>query len=162
MKALYLCDNLRQAGRAWRGLGDLAGIDLGFVVCNNAHRRPPLFLALLLFRLLFSPRADGRLLRLFFDGRLHLFSRDVNHPTVVSYLASLHADVGLHGMGVIYRRPVIEAFRLGILNAHIGRLPFYRACPVPEAGRWWRCFSLLPAAWELWRSRRCISRRDVP
>src|SRR5436305_11718144 len=35
-------------------------------------------------------------------------------------------------MSVIYRRPAIEAFRLGILNAHIGLLPRYRGRSVME------------------------------
>jgi methionyl-tRNA formyltransferase len=35
-------------------------------------------------------------------------------------------------MGVIYRKPVIDCFRRGILNAHIGLLPGYRGRSVME------------------------------
>jgi methionyl-tRNA formyltransferase len=40
--------------------------------------------------------------------------------------------VGLHAANVIYREPIISAFRLGILNAHIGILPGYRGRSVAE------------------------------
>jgi hypothetical protein len=40
--------------------------------------------------------------------------------------------VGLHAANVIYRQPVISAFRLGILNSHIGILPEYRGRSVAE------------------------------
>jgi methionyl-tRNA formyltransferase len=48
------------------------------------------------------------------------------------YLRSLQCDIGLHAANVIYRQPVISAFRLGILNAHIGILPEYRGRSVAE------------------------------
>jgi methionyl-tRNA formyltransferase len=35
-------------------------------------------------------------------------------------------------MGVIYRAPVLGAFRLGVLNAHIGMLPEYKGRSVME------------------------------
>jgi methionyl-tRNA formyltransferase len=38
----------------------------------------------------------------------------------------------LHAANVIYREPTISAFRLGILNAHIGILPGYRGRSVAE------------------------------
>ncbi len=40
--------------------------------------------------------------------------------------------MGLHAANVIYREPAISAFRLGILNAHIGILPKYRGRCVVE------------------------------
>jgi methionyl-tRNA formyltransferase len=44
----------------------------------------------------------------------------------------LKLDVGLHKAGVIYRDATIKAFRLGILNPHIGLLPAYRGRNVME------------------------------
>lgn len=58
------------------------------------------------------------------------------HPfgteSVLAWLHRHQFDIGLHGMGVIYRRTALDAFRLGILNAHIGFLPPFRGRSVVE------------------------------
>jgi hypothetical protein len=48
--------------------------------------------------------------------------------------ASFNAEV-LHATDVIYRTETLQAFRLGILNAHIGVLPRYRGRSVMEGNR---------------------------
>src|SRR6185369_15626589 len=53
-------------------------------------------------------------------------------PKSVATLKKLNLDVGLHKAGVIYREVTINAFRLGILNHHIGILPAYRGRSVLE------------------------------
>ena len=45
---------------------------------------------------------------------------------------ALRCDVGLHAANVIYGERTIAAFRLGIVNAHIGILPEYRGRSVAE------------------------------
>ena len=76
----------------------------------------------------------GRLksLRQILSDRVILFEKPLEHPESLARLKELKLDVGLHKAGVIYRRPVIEAFRLGILNPHIGILPAYRGRNVME------------------------------
>lgn len=64
--------------------------------------------------------------------RVILFKKPLEHSGSLARLKELKLDVGLHKAGVIYRRPVIEAFRLGILNPHIGILPAYRGRNVME------------------------------
>ena len=58
--------------------------------------------------------------------------RAIDHPDSVSQLVKMKLDVGLHKSGTIYRQPTIDAFRLGILNPHIGILPEYRGRCVME------------------------------
>ncbi|MFN8374589.1 MAG: formyltransferase family protein [Anaerolineae bacterium] len=41
-------------------------------------------------------------------------------------------DVGLHATGVIYKNRLLECFRLGLLNPHLGILPRYRGRSVME------------------------------
>jgi methionyl-tRNA formyltransferase len=65
-------------------------------------------------------------------GRLIILRRPLDHPTSVARLRALQCDVGLHAADVIYREPTISAFKLGILNAHIGILPRYRGRSVAE------------------------------
>jgi methionyl-tRNA formyltransferase len=62
-----------------------------------------------------------------------IFLRGPFHdPASVNTLKKLRLDVGLHNAGVIYRDATIDAFRLGILNHHIGILPAYRGRSVME------------------------------
>ena len=76
----------------------------------------------------------GRLasLGLIFSRKVFLFQKPLDHPQTLGRLKKLELDVGLHKLGVIYREPTINAFRLGILNPHIGILPRYRGRNVME------------------------------
>jgi methionyl-tRNA formyltransferase len=56
----------------------------------------------------------------------------IDHPDSVAQLVKMKLDVGLLKSGTIYRQPTIDAFRLGILNPHIGILPEYRGRCVME------------------------------
>lgn len=71
-------------------------------------------------------------LQLLTSGRLILLRRPLHDPKSVGTLRKLNLDVGLHKAGVIYRDVTIDAFRLGILNHHIGILPAYRGRSVLE------------------------------
>ncbi len=77
---------------------------------------------------------SGRLrsLSLLMRGRVLLLDRPLDDQRTVGRLAKLTLDVGLHRTGSIYRIPTINAFRLGILNPHIGLLPEYRGRNVLE------------------------------
>jgi methionyl-tRNA formyltransferase len=65
-------------------------------------------------------------------GKLIIMRRPLDDSMSIARLRSLQCDVGLHAANVIYREPTISAFRLGILNAHIGILPRYRGRSVVE------------------------------
>ena len=71
-------------------------------------------------------------LRLSFSRRVFLLQKPLDHPDTLATLADLELDIGLHKAGIIYREPTINAFRLGILNPHIGILPEYRGRNVME------------------------------
>ena len=52
---------------------------------------------------------------------------NVNAPTFVSVLQALEADLALSvSYNQIVRRPVLESARLGMVNFHAGKLPYYR------------------------------------
>jgi methionyl-tRNA formyltransferase len=71
-------------------------------------------------------------LQLLVSGRLIFLHRPFHDRQSVDTLKNLTLDVGLHKAGVIYRDVTINAFRLGILNHHIGLLPAYRGRSVLE------------------------------
>jgi len=71
-------------------------------------------------------------LKLLLSGKLIFLRGALHDEQSVNKLKSLNLDVGLHKAGVIYREATIDAFRLGILNHHIGLLPKYRGRSVVE------------------------------
>ena len=71
-------------------------------------------------------------LQLLTTGRLIFLRGPLHDAKSVDTLKKLNLDVGLHKAGVIYRDVTIDAFRLGILNHHIGILPAYRGRSVLE------------------------------
>jgi hypothetical protein len=50
----------------------------------------------------------------------------------VAAINALSPDLGIHAGAGLLRRPLIDAFRLGVLNAHMGLLPAYRGMNVAE------------------------------
>ena len=67
-----------------------------------------------------------------FNRRVVFLPHPINHPVSVAQLKRKKLDIGLLNSGIIYREPTIAAFRLGILNPHIGILPAYRGRNVME------------------------------
>jgi folate-dependent phosphoribosylglycinamide formyltransferase PurN len=59
-------------------------------------------------------------------------ARRLHDEGTLAWLAGRAPDVGIHDLDVIYRRPLLDTFRLGVLNAHIGLLPRYRGRSVME------------------------------
>src|SRR5260370_25826020 len=113
----------------------LAGVDVFVVVCNAGARSAPLrwsrelFVALKSFALRTLAAKAWSYARL---GKLIIMRRPLDDSMSIARLRSLQCDVGLHAANVIYREPTISAFRLGILNAHIGILPKYRGRSVVQ------------------------------
>ena len=73
-------------------------------------------------------------------NQIKLIPRPLHDPSVLAYLDEKKYDVGLHGMGVIYRRNILNAFKRGILNSHIGKLPEMRGRAVFE----WSIIGMIP------------------
>lgn len=65
-------------------------------------------------------------------GRLHVRFDALDSIATRQWIYDRGFALGLHAAGIIYRRPLIEAFKLGILNAHIGMLPKFRGRSVLE------------------------------
>jgi methionyl-tRNA formyltransferase len=122
-----LCERLASAVAVQRRLGDMPGVELRALVCRNGRplRRFAAGSALAALR---APEALGHLRR----GSWRITPGHLDDARTLAILRRWSPDVGLHGMSVIYRRPAIEAFRLGILNPHIGLLPEYRGRSVME------------------------------
>jgi len=52
--------------------------------------------------------------------------------SAIAAIKALSPDLGIHAGAGLLRRPLIDAFRLGVLNAHMGLLPAYRGINVAE------------------------------
>lgn len=132
-RVLILADHAFSGYRILRQVSAIPGVAARVLVCRNPATRPLRFLAgqlkafgLCAFR---NPLGlAGSILK----GRWSLSFRALESESVVGWIRGGRFDVGLHAMGVIYRRPVLDAFGLGILNAHIGFLPPFRGRSVVE------------------------------
>ena len=106
-----------------------------FVILSPSPHRSPLtsFVANLARIVLTSvQRFDPKPLQLLITRKLIFLGQPFHHEQAVDKIKQLQLDVGLHKGGVIYRDVTINAFRLGILNHHIGVLPAYRGRSVLE------------------------------
>jgi formyl transferase-like protein len=131
MRTGILANSLPVALNIYDDLQGVADCDPFILLCSPPEASRFRSLSKHLARLLLRP---GRLrsLSLLLRGRIVLFENSLDHPDSLARLAKLKLDIGLHRSGIIYRRPTISAFRLGILNPHIGILPEYRGRSVME------------------------------
>lgn len=111
-------------------LACLCDDDKGFVIVLRGSRAGRLRRTAKLMGRLFLRSGRARSLKLLFDQRIVFV--DPQSSADIGKLAGLGLDLGLHRSGIIYRQPLIDCFRLGILNAHIGILPRYRGRSVME------------------------------
>src|SRR5829696_9332691 len=131
MRAAILANSLPAALRIYDEAKRVAGCVPFIILCRTAEESRTRSLARHLARL-FLKRGGLKSLRLVFGRRVFLFQKPLDHPQSIARLKKLNLDVGLHKAGVIYRDATIKAFRLGILNPHIGMLPQYRGRNVME------------------------------
>jgi methionyl-tRNA formyltransferase len=135
MRAAVVAGSIEAGMRLAEGIENLPGVDVFVVACNVGMRSPPLRWCRELFLALKSPQRGTFTAKVYSYSRqrkLIILRRPLDDPTSIQRLRSLQCDVGLHAANVIYREPTISAFRLGILNAHIGLLPKYRGRSVAE------------------------------
>jgi methionyl-tRNA formyltransferase len=107
------------------------GLRLYVILCRAPNEARTRFLFKHLARWM-TGRRRFTVLRLALAGRILLLQKPLDHPESLKTLSRLRLDIGLHKAGVIYREATIRAFRLGILNPHIGLLPRYRGRAVME------------------------------
>jgi hypothetical protein len=135
MRVAVIAGSISGGFRIAREIECLPGVEVFVLACNIGKRSPLLrwtrevLSALKSFEwVTLAARVYGYARR----GRLIILHHPLDDATSTQRLSSLQCDVGLHAANVIYREPVISAFRLGILNAHIGILPRYRGRCVAE------------------------------
>jgi methionyl-tRNA formyltransferase len=135
MRVAVIAGSISGGIRIAREIETLAGAHV-FVVVSNVRKRSPL---LRWSRELFSALKSLKYWTLATkgysyarQGKLIILDRPLDDRTSIERLRALQCHVGLHAANVIYREPTISAFRLGILNAHIGILPKYRGRCVAE------------------------------
>ena len=134
MRTGILAHSFSSAFAIYKAVEDLPGQEVFIVLSPSPHRSQRTSQLANLARMLLTSikRFDLKPLQLFASGRLLLLPGSFHDQTSVNTLKKLRLDVGLHKAGVIYRDVTIDAFRLGILNHHIGILPAYRGRSVLE------------------------------
>jgi hypothetical protein len=130
---LVLGDNFLSASRSWQALSDCGSVVRPrLLFCDNQGSQQAFRLRVLssLARLVMQGRTGLALSMM--RARPRISRWPLSDAANTAWLRESAFDVGLHNMGVIYRRDTIAAFRLGILNAHIGHLPGLRGRSVLE------------------------------
>src|ERR1051325_1286940 len=134
MRTAILSHSFASAFPVYKSVAHMPGQEVFIILSPAPHRSAPASHLVNLARVVLASlkSLDLKPLRLFATGRLIFLSRPFHDQTSVDRLKKLRLDVGLHKAGVIYRELTINAFRLGILNHHIGILPAYRGRSVLE------------------------------
>jgi folate-dependent phosphoribosylglycinamide formyltransferase PurN len=132
MRIGILAHSFTAALHIYDALQDLPESDVYLVLSPSPTRSAWSNHAANLMRLGIATLKSIRILRLVANRRLVPLFRPLDDDRTVERLKNLDLDVGLHKAGVIYRQATIGAFRVGILNPHIGLLPAYRGRSVME------------------------------
>lgn len=131
MRIGILANSLPAAVRIYEQLQEIPGMQVFVLLCSLPNESPAK--TDLKHAARFFLKAGRRTsLKLLGSGKVIRLHAPLEHPANLSRLKKLNLDVGIHKSGLIYREPVINLFRLGILNPHIGILPAYRGRHVME------------------------------
>jgi Formyl transferase len=135
MRVAVIAGSLMTGIRIATEVERISAVDV-YIVCCDVEMRSPFLRWLREFVLVLkSFRSEPYITKLWKyarSGKLAILHQPLNNLGSVERLRSLQCDIGLHAANVIYREATIAAFRLGILNAHIGILPGYRGRSVAE------------------------------
>src|SRR6266704_4710266 len=135
MRVAVVAGSIAAGIRIVKEIEHVPDIDVSVIVCDPGRRSPlqrwsrELLLAV---RSLEWRTLTGKVFSYARSGKLVVLSRPLDDAMSIERLRTSQYDVGLHAANVIYREPTISAFKLGILNAHIGILPKYRGRSVAE------------------------------
>ena len=134
MRIGILAHSFSSAFAIYKAVEDMPGQDVFIILSPSPHRSTLTNHLANLTRLVLTSLKgfDPKPVKLLMSGRLVFLGGALHDEQSVATLKKLNLDVGLHKAGVIYRDVTINAFRLGILNHHIGLLPAYRGRSVVE------------------------------
>ena len=135
MRVAVVAGSIKAGIRIAREIEHLPSVDVCIVLCNTEMKSPLRRWSRELLSVLrcFERRTLATKVWSYVrSGKLIILRGPLDHSTSLERLRALQCDVGLHAAPVIYREPTISAFKLGILNAHIGILPKYRGRSVVE------------------------------
>lgn len=134
MRIGILAHSFSSAFAIYKAVEDIPGQDVYIILSPSPHRSTLTNYLANLTRLAVTSLKgfNAKPLQLLMNGRLIFLGHALHDERSVATLKKLNLDVGLHKAGVIYREVTINAFRLGILNHHIGILPAYRGRSVVE------------------------------
>ena len=134
MRVGILANSYISALRIYKELHDLDDCELFVILSPLPHRSPWISVLANFARMTIgslSP-ANWQLSNVPSNRKVVFLPKAIDHPDSGAQLVKMNLDVGLHKSGTIYRQATIDAFRLGILNPHIGILPEYRGRSVME------------------------------
>jgi methionyl-tRNA formyltransferase len=132
MRTGILAHSFSSAFPIYKAVADMPGQEVFIILSPSPHRAALISHLANVARIVRISLKSLKPLKLLATGKLIFLRGSFHDEAAVETLKKLKLDVGLHKAGVIYRDVTIAAFRLGILNHHIGVLPAYRGRSVVE------------------------------
>jgi methionyl-tRNA formyltransferase len=132
MRTGILAHSFSSALPIYKAVAQMPGQEVFIILSPSPHRSALTSHFANLARLVLVSFKGLKPLKLLATGKVIFLRGNFHDEEAVEKLKKLKLDVGLHKAGVIYREVTIAAFRLGILNHHIGILPAYRGRSVVE------------------------------
>jgi methionyl-tRNA formyltransferase len=134
MRTAILAHSFSSAFGIYKAIAGIPGQEVFIILSPSPHRSAPTSHLVNLARVIVTSLKsfDLKPLQLVATRKLIFLRGPFHDHQSVETLKKLSFDIGLHKAGVIYRDVTINAFRLGILNHHIGILPAYRGRSVLE------------------------------
>lgn len=131
-KVLVLADNPFTGWRILREVSKVDGIEAHVLICRSNAQSAPAFFVRQAAGIALAVRGSAAVVPSVLRRLWTWLPYPLHDERVIDWIRNRRFDVGLHGMGVIYRKSVLDAFGHGLLNAHIGYLPSFRGRSVVE------------------------------
>lgn len=131
-RVLVLADNSFVGWRILRQVSKVAGIEAHVLICRSERQSFPAFAVRQAAGTVLAARNSMAIVPSVLRRNWTWLPLPLHHEKVIRWIEKRQFDVGLHGMGVIYRKAALNAFSQGILNSHIGYLPTFRGRSVVE------------------------------
>jgi len=132
-KIVYLCERTTPLiMKTCAKITKINGVQLYIFICKNNNSSFEFYFKMVMCFFLCGFTGINLLLRTKNNNRLKIIKGHLEDSQSLDWLNKIQPDIGIHNMNIIYRNPVINSFKMGIINSHIGILPTFRGRSVME------------------------------
>jgi methionyl-tRNA formyltransferase len=128
MKIVILSSDVKSALNNYFGININSNNKFYVLICGSKTSNKYKFWLRVLFHFIFRLSLKQKIAMFSFltNSQILLTYKSIHSPKVIKWLKNITPEIGIHGINVIYRKELLECFKVGLLNAHLGTLPKYR------------------------------------